>query len=242
MVMPANARVYYVSFSEAVKASATRAWAGRAQPGGGRFGMEAAVSLFRSEPARELVDVARRRHLVIHHTDPFDLPSRYSALYLFTIGHDRGVTWVASGACQAGQLLVFEYTHRLGASQRWARVVWTVVVVESSTPRPGALLQGVVEPIAVGSFARYRHLSLEGATELTKLHKAFCESAPTLRCWLDKGLVGFLGQQDPRTTWELRGRLIAGYRPDPAHAAGVDRLVDAVVRLHDLTEPAGHER
>jgi hypothetical protein len=204
--------------------------------------MEVAVSLLRSDPARGLVDVARRRHLVIHRPDPFDLPSRYGALYLFTIGHDRQVTWVASGACPAGQLMAFEYTHRLGASQRWARVVWTVVVLESSTPRPGALLQGVVEPIAVGSFARYRHASPEGALQPTEQHKLFCESAAALHRWLDEGLVGFLQQQDPRTTWELRGRLIAGYRPGPAHAREVDRLLDAVVRLGDLTEPARHER
>lgn len=200
------------------------------------------MSLLRSEPARELVDVARRRHLVIHRTDPFDLPSRYGALYLFTIGHDRWVTWAASGSCPAGQLMAFEYTHRLGASQRWARVVWTVVVLESSMPRPGALLQGVVEPIAVGSFARYRHASPEGATEPTEPHKLFCESAAALHRWVDAGLAGFLQQHDPRTTWELRGRLIAGYRPDPAHAAEVDRLLDAVVGLHDLTDPTGRER
>lgn len=200
------------------------------------------MSLLRSDPARELVDVMRRRHLVMHRTDPFDLPSRYAALHLFTIGHDRRVVWAASGAHRAGQLMAFQYTHRLGASQRWARVVWTVVVLESATPRPGALLQGVVKPIAVGSFARYRHVPLEGATRPIELQKVFCESAVTLRRWLDEGLVGFLGQQDPRTAWELRGRLVAGYRPDPADAVEVDRLLDAVVRLHDLTDLHGHER
>jgi len=193
------------------------------------------VSLLRSGPARELVDVVRRRHFVMHRTDPFDLPSRYAALYLFTIGHDRRVVWAASGAHPAGQLMAFQYTHRLGASQRWARVVWTVAVLESATPRPGTLLQGMVEPIAVGPFARYCHVPLEGATEPMESQKAFCESAVTLRCWLDEGLVGFLGEQDPRTAWELRGCLVAGYRPDPADAAEVDRLLDAVVRLHGLT-------
>ena len=200
------------------------------------------MSLLRSEPARELVDVARRRHLVVHHTDPFNLPSRYSALYLFTIGHDRRVTWVASGASPAGQLLAFEYTHRLGASQRWARVVWTVVVQESGTPRPGTLLHGMVEPIAAGSFARYRRASPEGVLEPTEPYKLFCESAEALYRWLDGGVAGFLRQQDPRTTWELRGRIIAGYRPDPPNAGQVDRLLDAVVRLGGLTEPAGHDR
>lgn len=197
------------------------------------------MSLLRSDPPRELVDVVRRRHLVMHRTDPFDLPSRYAALYLFTIGHDRRVIWAASGAHPAGQLMAFQYSHRLGASQRWARVVWTVVVLESATPRPGALLQGVVEPIAVGSFARHRHVPLEGASQPTEPRKAFCESPVTLRCWLDKGLLGLLAQQDPRTAWELRGRLVAGYRPDPADAVEVDRLLDAVVRLHDLTDTRG---
>ena len=200
------------------------------------------MSSLRSEPARELVDVARRRRLVMHRADPFDLPSRYAALYLFTIGHDRRVTWTASGAHPSGQMMAFEYTHRLGASQRWARVVWTVVVLESSTSRPGALLRGVVEPIAVGSFARYRRASPESAAAPMEPPKVFCESVPALRCWQDEGLAGFLRQQDPRTTWELRGRLIAGYRPDPAEAAEVDRLLDAVVRLDDLTKSAGHER
>jgi hypothetical protein len=180
--------------------------------------------------------------LVISRADPLDLPSRYAALYLFTIGHDRRVTWTASGPHPSGQMMAFEYTHRLGASQRWARVVWTVVVLESGKPRPGALLQGIVEPIAVGSFARYRRASPESAAAPMESPKMFCESVPTLRCWQNAGLAGFLRQQDPRTTWELRGRFVAGYRPDPAAADAVDRLLDAVVQLDDLTASERHER
>jgi len=195
--------------------------------------------LLRSGLAGELIDVVRRRQLILHRADPFDLPSRYAALYLFTIGHNRRVVSVASGPHPAGQLVVLQYTHKLGASQRWARVAWTLAVLEGATPRPGALLGVGIQPIAAGPFSRYRQAPLEGAPEPMARWKAFCESARTLRNWLDKGLVGFLGRQDPLTTWELRGGLVAGYRPGPVSAPEVDHLLDAVVWLHDLTDRRG---
>ena len=198
--------------------------------------MEAEVPLLRSGLASELIDVVRRRQLVLHRADPFDLPSRYAGLYLFTIGHNRRVIWVASGAHVAGQLVVFQYAHKLGASQRWARVVWTVAVLESTKPRPGALLGSAIEPFAAGPFARYRQVPLEAGAAPWR---AFCESPRTLQSWLDEGLLEFLSRQDPRITWELRGCLVAGYHLGSADTAQLDRLLDAVVAMNDLTGRRG---
>ncbi len=65
--------------------------------------------------------------------------------------------------------------------------------------------------------------------------RLFCESLGALQSWGVRGLGRFLAGQDHAIVWELRGRLVAGYLPGPVDPARLDRLIDGVVRLHELT-------
>jgi hypothetical protein len=183
---------------------------------------------------RGLLGVAQRRHLVLREDDPFDLPSRYGQLYLLGLGHARRANWILCGPQPAGHVSAFQYAHKLGLAQRWARGVWTVAVVETADVRPGSFVSSVMPLVPAGMFARYRPVRASGSGAASSAG-IWGESPATLERWLGEGLAAFLAGQDPGTTWELRGRLVAGYLPGPIDAGGADGLIDAVLRMGELT-------
>ena len=191
--------------------------------------------LLRRRLPRDLAVLTRQRKLVWHFGDAQDLPTRYCQLYLFNLGHDRRAGCLLSGPLPAGQITAFQYSYKLGPSQRWAGLRWTAAVLETSTTRPGTFMGTALELIRAGPFARYRSIRPDPIESPPLRSSLFCESPAALQSWLERGLERFLADQDQAIVWELRGRLVAGYLPGPVEPARLDRLIDGVVRLHELT-------
>jgi len=191
--------------------------------------------LLRRRLPPDLAALARQRKLVWRFGDAHDLPRRYCQLYLFNLGHDRRAGCLLSGSLPAGQITTFQYSYKLGPSQRWAGLRWTAAVLQTSATRPGTFMGTTLDLIPAGLFARYRSIRPDPIESPPSPSSLFCESPAALQSWLERGLGRFLADQDRAAVWELRGRLVAAYLPGPVDPARLDRLIDGVVQLHELT-------